>query len=361
MSTRPANEPLTWDIFCHVIDNWGDLGVCWRLAEQLSDRGQHVRLWVDDSSPLDWMAPGSGPCRRRSVDVRHWPRSDTSALPPPLPAGDVLIEAFGCEIAPAWVQQLQPDSERGCWLNLEYLSAEAYVERCHRLPSPVLNGPLRGRTKWFFYPGFTAGTGGLLRETDLLQRQASFDRLAWRQRQELSAETTVVSLFCYEPPALPAALQHPDLVGAHWLVTHGRACAAMQQALTHLPPSAPQVRELPALSQTGFDELLWACDLNFVRGEDSLVRALWAGQPFVWHIYPQHDNAHHDKLDAFLDWMQAPQSWRDFHRVWNGISNQPLPRIDWPAWRACALAARLRLLDQSSLVDQLLAFVTEKR
>ncbi|HEX5806651.1 MAG TPA: elongation factor P maturation arginine rhamnosyltransferase EarP [Macromonas sp.] len=361
MSTRPANEPLTWDIFCHVIDNWGDLGVCWRLAVQLAERGQRVRLWVDDASPLDWMAPGTGQGERPAVDVRHWPRTDAGALPPPLPPGDVLIEAFGCEIAPAWVQRLQPEPARRVWLNLEYLSAEAYVERCHRLPSPVLSGPLAGRTKWFFYPGFTTGTGGLLREADLLQRQASFNRQAWRQRQGLPVESAVVSLFCYEPAALPQALQHPDLQGMPWLVTHGRAWAAMQQALAQLPAAAPAVRALPALSQSGFDELLWSCDLNFVRGEDSLVRALWAGQPFVWHIYPQHDNAHHDKLETFLDWLQAPQSWRDFHRVWNGMSDRPLPRIDWPAWRACAQEARLRLLGQSDLVSQLLAFVTEKR
>ena len=65
--------------------------------------------------------------------------------------------------------------------------------------------------------------------------------------------------------------------------------------------------------------MLWACYLNFVRGEDSLVRALWAGQPFIWHIYPQDDNAHHAKLEAFLDWLQAPESLRKAHRVWNGM------------------------------------------
>jgi hypothetical protein len=27
----PAMQ-LHWDIFCRVIDNFGDIGVCWRLA-----------------------------------------------------------------------------------------------------------------------------------------------------------------------------------------------------------------------------------------------------------------------------------------------------------------------------------------
>ena len=110
--------------------------------------------------------------------------------------------------------------------------------------------------------------------------------------------------------------------------------------------------------------MLWACDFNAVRGEDSLVRALWAGQAFVWHIYPQHDNAHHDKLHAFLDWLQAPASLRRFHATWNALDTAPL---QWPdeatlaEWTACVQAARVRLLTQDSLVAQLLGFVAEKR
>ncbi len=357
---------LTWDIFCHVIDNWGDLGVCWRLAAQLAGRSQHVRLWVDDATPLDWMAPGALQGRYAGIEVRHWQRLDAhTASPPPLPPGDVLVEAFGCDIDPAWVQALHPQSTTGpqkMWINLEYLSAEPYVERSHRLPSPVLTGPLAGRTKWFFYPGFTTATGGLLREPDLPQQQATFDQAAWRQRMGVATGTVpVVSLFCYEPVALAQALRLPTLAGAQWLVTHGRAQAAMQHATQNTPPGELAWHPLPALTQPHFDHLLWGCDLNFVRGEDSLVRALWAGRPFIWHIYPQHDNAHHDKLEAFLDWLEAPPSWRTFHRVWNGAASGPLPDVAWTAWHECAQAARQRLLAQDDLVTQLLSFVAEKR
>jgi len=118
---------------------------------------------------------------------------------------------------------------------------------------------------------------------------------------------------------------------------------------------------LKHLPQTEFDHLLWACDLNFVRGEDSLVRALWAGKPFVWHIYPQHDDAHHAKLDAFLDWLQAPASLREFHHTWNGIDNAPLAAPALAEWLECTLAARQRLLKQNDLLTQLLGFVMEKR
>ena len=349
---------LTWDIFCHVIDNWGDLGVCWRLAAQLAEQGHRVRLWADDSTPLDWMAPGARQGRWSGIEVCDWPQADGDAPPPTVPSGDVLVEAFGCEIQPQWVQALQPSVEGRVWLNLEYLSAETYVQRSHGLPSPVLSGPLAGRTKWFFYPGFSTGTGGLLRETGLLQRQSHFNRETWlRARGVDSRAGPVVSLFCYEPPALPSLLRLPALANAQWLVAPGRAEAAFRSVAA----SGAHGTVLEHLPQAQFDHLLWASDLNFVRGEDSLVRALWAGKPFVWQIYPQHDNAHHDKLNAFLDWLQAPASLRAFHHTWNGIDGARLAAPALDEWHQCALAARGRLLEQDDLLTQLLGFVMEKR
>jgi uncharacterized repeat protein (TIGR03837 family) len=376
----PFTPPLNWDIFCHVIDNWGDLGVCWRLATNLAARGQRVRLWTDQPEPLDWMAPGARSGALASADaadaaagalagieVRHWPRSDPTAPPPALPASDVLIAAFGCELAPAWVAALQPEAAAGAprrlWLNLEYLSAEAYVERCHRLASPVMSGPLAGRTEWFFYPGFTPATGGLLREPGLMAQRAAFERGAWLRGQGLPDQGNEprVTLFCYEPARLPELLRDPALRAAHWLVAPGRPTAALELAWPAAAGLQAQRHALPHVAQTEFDRLLWASDLNLVRGEDSLVRALWAGQAFIWHIYPQHDDAHHLKLEAFLDWLDAPASLRAFHRVWNGVVDAPLPPIDLAAWQACALAARDRLLHQDDLASQLLGFVAEKR
>ncbi|MDH5205518.1 MAG: elongation factor P maturation arginine rhamnosyltransferase EarP [Hylemonella sp.] len=350
---------MPWDIFCKVIDNHGDLGVCWRLARQLAARGQAVRLWVDDASALHWMAPHGCP----GVQVLPWtPRLDLDELPP----GDVLIEAFGCEIPPefvtCFVQWRQRDARAPVWINLEYLSAESYVERSHGLPSPVMHGPGAGLLKHFFYPGFTDRTGGLLREPGLLQRQAAFARHDWLQQLGITADPAdlLVSLFCYEPPALPellsrlAALERP----VQLLVTAGRAAAAVRA----MPrPAALQLHFLPYLSQDDYDHLLWACELNFVRGEDSLVRALWAGRPFVWHIYPQHDNAHHDKLEAFLATMEAPATWQAFERTWNDVDSQPLAVPQPQAWAEFTRQAQARFLPQADLLTRLLEFVETVR
>ncbi len=353
---------MTWDIFCHVIDNWGDLGVCWRLSADLASRGHRVRLWADDPQPLAWMAPGALEGKIDGITVYPWPRTDNGATPPDVPPGDVLVEAFGCEVAPTWVQHLLPQREgmQPVWINLEYLSAEPWVERCHRLPSPVLSGPLAGRTRWYFYPGFTSNTGGLLREPGL---KASAPDASLTGTCAAADIHPTITLFCYEPKPLAALVTHPDLANAHWQVAAGRSAAAFLQVAPQMPASA-KVQMLPLTDHPGFDRILWASNLNLVRGEDSLVRALWAGQAFVWQIYPQHDNAHHAKLEAFLDWLQAPPDLRQMHRCWNGMNDGPLPALTpdvLARWRACTLAAQRRLCAQNDLTTQLLGFVVEKQ
>jgi uncharacterized repeat protein (TIGR03837 family) len=352
---------MLWDIFCKVIDNHGDIGVCWRLSAQLAARGEQVRLWVDDGTALQWMAPQGAP----GVEVLPWQMQASVAS-----AGDVVIEAFGCELDAAFqaalAEQARTRGRQPAWVNLEYLTAESFAQRSHGLPSPVLAGPAAGLTKHFFYPGLVARTGGLLREPDLLLRQARFDRAAWLRRQgvEPAAGARVVSLFCYEPPALEAWLAQlaagPE--PTRLLVTAGRATAGVRRALasSQSNASALAITFLPLLTQLDFDHLLWSCDLNFVRGEDSLVRALWAGRPFVWQLYPQDDDAHHAKLRAFLDWLQAPASWRAFHRFWNGEATS-LPDMPVAEWAEAALQARERLLREPDLVTQLLRFVAERR
>lgn len=382
-----------WDVFCQVIDNYGDIGVCWRLCADLAQRGHTVRLWVDDSSALDWMAPGARQGQWPGVSVWEWSQSADAVLLPSLTPADVWVEGFGCHIAPEFIAARANsisatalnDTKPPVWINLEYLSAEDYVERCHALPSPVMQGPAKGWTKHFYYPGFTAGTGGLLREPVLDIWQRGLDdawRGAWLADHGVPwAGERLVSLFCYEPAALAEALtawmqaDTPTLL----LVTPGRAARAVAAALLAAhhqagggdAPSALRMHYLPSLSQPDFDALLHCCDLNLVRGEDSLVRALWAGKPFIWHIYPQDDGAHAEKLAAFLDCMGAEPAVRQLHAAWNGVPASALGATlpagpDWAAlplamWQAQVQDWRARLQAQPDLVSALIGFVLKRR
>ena len=382
---------LQWDIFCKVVDNFGDIGICWRLAADLAGRGQRVRLWVDDASALSWMAPSG--CD--GVQVLHWVESPDASMLDSQPC-DVLIEAFGCEVAPNFIaarayihwskdhKDTQNQVKKLLWINLEYLSAEPYVAKTHGLTNLLNSGPAAGWQKVFYYPGFTQNTGGLLRETNLQQRQAAFDRAAWLRQQGIDWQgETLISMFCYEPPALLElldSLTHNGLGGkpVRLLVAAGRANQAVKTALKTLKnreissqiSSEPNeyMREqlsisyLPQLTQIEFDHLLWASDVNFVRGEDSIVRAIWAGKPFVWQIYPQDDGAHAPKLDAFLDMLNAPPSLRAFHQVWNGLANLPMPQLaDLDEWQKTATRVRSQLISQPDLSTGLIEYALKTR
>jgi uncharacterized repeat protein (TIGR03837 family) len=350
---------MQWDLFCRVIDNHGDVGVCWRLAADLAARGEQVRLWIDDDSALTWMAPGGA----AGVSVRRWPADNNVG---PAEPGDVVIEAFGCTLPKAFVQRMVEATRAPVWINLEYLSAEPFAERSHRLPSPQANG-LR---KWFFYPGFSTRTGGLIRERDLLPRQQAFDATAWLAAhgvQRVLGER-IVSLFCYEQAALPALLDQWAGTPTLLLATAGHAATQVLGALgPALARGALRAVVLPALTQREYDELLWASDLNFVRGEDSFVRAQWAARPFVWQIYPQDDGVHAVKLEAFLERLlrgAAPSLAalvRQAFQAWNGAGIDFPVLADLTAWQHHCLAWRDGLLAQTDLSTQLLGFVAESR
>lgn len=332
---------MLWDLFCRVIDNHGDLGVCWRLARDLAIRGESVRLWVDDASALAWMAPQ----RPAGIELRGWPVGDVDVQP-----GDIVIEAFGCELPPGFVARMAARQPSARWINLEYLSAESYVERSHGLASPQFSGPGAGLTKHFFYPGFTLRTGGLLREPGLLEHIANFDGAGWLAERGWAPQPgeRIVSLFAYASTALPALLNalatQPTLL---------LACPGpLQPAIKERPDL--RVIALPYLTQDDYDRLLWACDLNFVRGEDSFVRAQWAGKPLVWQIYPQDDGAHAVKLAAFIAAAGLRAPWAAFWRGWNGLA--PLPALPDPDTEQ-PLNWRAHLARQPDLVSQLVRFV----
>lgn len=332
------SSPQSWDIFCAVVDNYGDIGVCWRLARQLAaEHGFPVRLWVDDLASLRQICPDLDMARAeqsvRGVEVRQWKEPFPAVEP-----ANVVIEAFGCELPAAYVEAMAAQPHQPVWINLEYLSAESWVEGCHGLPSPHPRLPL---TKYFFFPGFAAGTGGLLAERDLLARRRAFRNDAQAMRafwQSLGllppqAGECRISLFGYENAAVPGLLEawSRESAPVACLVPEGRLVGDVAGFFGRgkavagdvFRRGALAVHVMPFLAQEGYDQLLWACDCNFVRGEDSFVRAQWAGRPFAWHIYPQDEDAHWVKLEAFLDRYctglsgDAADAVRAFWRAWN--------------------------------------------
>lgn len=358
----PAKETVCW-LFCNVIDNFGDIGVAWRLACELRRRlGWQVHLWLDDLSALRTIAPDAPtalPAPYRHIVLHPWQAgqdADLSGVPVP----DAVIETFACAL-PENVRRVIR-THHPLWLNWEYLSAEDWAVRTHAMPSLQADGS----RKYFWQMGFSSESGGLLREADYQTRMAAF-------RQPEKAAGLDIFAFGY--------------AGAVW----ARWCAALsvqplpirlhaagmplQQSLCAVPPVAGSLNILPCafVPQAAFDERLWAADLLIVRGEDSFVRAQFSGRPFLWHIYPQEQDAHAVKLEAFWQTYRcvAPMDetlWRA-HQALSAELNalavltDAERRTHWRTlldgfaeWRECARAWQRYLLTQSDAVSRLAEF-----
>ncbi len=381
----PSARPCDWDIFCQVVDNYGDIGVCWRLARQLAaEHGVAVRLWVDNLATFQRICPQIELLlayqRVAGVEVWHWARDLGDVTP-----GEVVIETFACRLPERFVAAMAQCQPPPVWISLDYLSAEAWISGCHALPSPHPRLPL---TKYFFFPGFNEQSGGLLRERNLLERSRSY-RASSQQQSDFwrtlggppRENALVVSLFAYENAAIARMF-------AAWERSGERVCclAPLTRTLPEIEAYAGhalrvgeivrrgnvEIRMLPFLAQDDYDRLLWSCDLNFVRGEDSFVRAQWAARPMLWHIYPQDDDVHQVKLAAFLDVYcdglstAAAEVLRRLHAAWNAGAEE-FTAVLWTQWRAAlpelrqhAINSVNRLSKQEDLCSQLVRFCRSK-
>ncbi|RRN45237.1 DUF2331 family protein [Lautropia dentalis] len=302
----------------------------------------------------------------RPVPVAAQPASTQPAPPHRAPAHPAPARTASAHPAPQ-VDASNPEMHDGkgsalppLLLQLEYLSAEDWVEAGHGLPSLQPDGLV----EYFFNPGFTARTGGLLRERDLLAQRDAFladpgNRLHWLARHGVqhAPDELLVSVLCYAsapllPPLKAWLTDMPPSDGPsgtngpcrrlHLLIPGASTQPWLQplHALAAAHPAHVKITPLPFLPQPEFDRLLWSCDLNLVRGEDSWLRALWAGKPWLWQAYPQTETTHLDKLEAFLQrctrWLgigdnptrqTAFERWQQAMHAWNGAPEALLTAI----------------------------------
>ncbi len=421
------------DIFCRVIDNYGDIGVCWRLAcnllqtihqypnlplvqllekcatrdsaatlcleqEQFSHTPHSrnakqavasplhlIRLWVDDLRSFTRILPivdaqqdiqtlginqaaqvvsremlqamleaVETPTNTYSTPTLSTDETDTETLrtnqesntsepligliqihawQAPLKAitpAPISIEAFACELDAEYIAAMPGHTHY--WFNLEYLSAEDWVTGFHAQASLQNNGV----AKYFFFPGFNTQTGGLLREVDLLERQATFlvdphAQAAWLRHymsedvsQAWQSGARLISFFSYPHATIESLFKALVSGPESYIICLPQGVVTQAESLLEhylIPKSKIMLHRFEFVEQYQYDYLLSLSDINFVRGEDSFVRAIWAGKPLVWHIYPQEEQAHIDKLQAWLSSYPMPQDYRDLLLAWNAAGN----------------------------------------
>lgn len=351
------------DIFCQVVDNYGDIAVVYRLAKDLARRrpGLKLRIFNDHPPTFSQLRPDFDPeLLHQTVKlpqgspVEFW---DSRRLDEDLSwqnqVPDALIPAFSCE-PPAvymdWFNALPPGTllRPRPLIFLEYLTAEAWSEELHLSPSPLGNPEI---SRHFFVPGFRPKAGGLILDPDFLELADTVAalapagrrqrRTAWAQRLNLTnlpdPERSWLTVFTYEHnfARLVADLSAD---GRPWTVflPAGRSEAGFLTAWENRPPTADlRLVRLPFLGQEVWDELLLLSDLNLVRGEESLVRAVLSGQPFLWHAYLQPEGHQAVKVEAFLEVWQPfftdPELFAGVARVFHAFNDRLVNSADEPA------------------------------
>ncbi len=353
---------LDIDIFCNVVDNFGNAGVCLRLARVLSSQFK-VTLWCNHLQTINTITTSQDRSNGR-LTIREWNPDSVSAMEP----GAAVIMAFSCRAETILLEKLR--ARRTPVINLEYFCCEDWVEGMHTLSAPAdgLNG-------YYFFPGVTGRTGGMICEPEF---KARIEAAAARK----SGSIRTVTLFSYANPRVAEVLRALENSSKPALITvfAGKALDNINQIMDSRMQTGDEYssgrltfRISPMLSQEEYDQQLLNADLNLVRGEDSIARAMLAGRPFLWQIYPQEENYHLVKLDALFTQMSrlhisknALAELKEATSAYNSAPDSSFDLSGWDidafeeSWQELSRAWSSYLTSMVPLQDQLTAFIQTK-
>ena len=279
------------DIFCQVIDNYGDVGVAYRLAREFKRvyPNKKLRFVINQTEELNLI--------RKSEDIEIILYKDFSKIEN---SADLIIESFGCEIPKKYMDKALKNSK--LIINLEYFSAEKWVDDFH-LQESFLGGNLK---KYFFIPGLSEKSGGILLDNEFLERKKKVkaNKEYYLEKFGIKGKYDLIgSVFSYEKnfDSLIEELKKLDKKIILLILSEKTQKNFIKYFDNGNNYDKIKFVKLPFFTYDKYEELLALCDFNLVRGEDSFVRALLLGKPFLWHIYPQDENTHIKKLESFLE------------------------------------------------------------
>lgn len=344
------------DVFCDVIDNYGDAGVCLRLCRDLTKKGYSVNLYCNRTGVLNKIL-NLDDKENQKLKICQWPLDKDNYV-----AHEIIIQAFSVRLESFLIEKIK--LQKSLVVNLEYLTAEKFAEDCHQLTSFS-----DGIQSFFFFPGFTSKTGGVLIEDNFL-------KLIKKYRNQTSSSIT---LFSYENDNVKPFIDNLFMFKfpKKLIIFEGKPLDNFNNIYKQnlLPGCSIKINDLTIVakqmvSQDEYDELLCSSFINLVRGEDSIVRAMLAGKPFLWHIYPQEENAHIEKINALFDRMseycddkKAVEKLRKLTLSYNGVSNL-INSFDlkefYKDWEKISLQWSDHLISLGSLSSNLITFLKQK-
>ncbi len=302
------------DIFCEIIDNFGDIGVVYRVSKELKKIFQNVRIIIVLNRLEEFKAINK---RVKDVDYQEidgliyitekYLEDNIDSFG----TADIFIEAFGCNVFEGYIKKAKESSK--LWINLEYLSGEKWIEDFHLQESLIDSKTLK---KIFYMPGFSEKSGGVIIDSSFLERKEygaeNREKVLEKYFPNCDFNNKLVgTIFSYERNFENLLDVLKDYGKETFLIlmgekTHKSFSEILQKKLTENFGKIVKYDKITMLyadflSQEEYEEVISAVDFNFTRGEDSFVRGILLGKPFMWHIYLQEEKAHMDKIKAFTE------------------------------------------------------------
>lgn len=302
-------------VLCKVVDNFGDIGVVWRLCCQLSNQikkenlTSKINLIVDDLASFNKICNSVDSNKSfqivDNINIFNW--NDEKLCYDEFSKNDgenlsVILEVFQCG-RPSWMEKILFEDKLNRTVQIimiDYLTAEKYAEDFHCLQSLTRSSKVQ---KVNFMPGFTNKTGGLIIDSE------------WEQLCDYKNNKTLLC-FTYDRnwDALANACKKSNYI-EKVLIAPGKGFDSLKKSFY----SDLKIEELSFMNQNEWDKMLKNCGVLIIRGEESMSRACLSGIPFVWHAYPQSDEYQLIKVRALLERMSVHFKCEDFRiieKVW---------------------------------------------
>ena len=331
-------------VLCKVVDNFGDIGVVWRLCCQLSNQIEKenftskINLIVDDLVSFNKICNSVDSNKSfqivDNINIFNW--NDEKLCYDEFSKNDgenlsVILEVFQCG-RPSWMEKILFEEKLNRTVQIimiDYLTAEKYAEDFHCLQSLTRSSKVQ---KVNFMPGFTNKTGGLIIDSEWEQLCDyknnktllcfTYDR-NWDALANACKKSNYIEKVLIAPGKGFESLKKSFYSDLGFITNpkNGRVKALSKACLGtyFIKDSNLRIEELSFMNQNEWDKMLKNCGGLFIRGEESMSRACLSGIPFVWHAYPQSDEYQLIKVRALLERMSVHFKCEDFkiiEKVW---------------------------------------------
>ena len=314
-------------ILCKVVDNFGDIGVAWRMAKRFVELAKKENLEIIEKINLIVDGLSSFNKIENSIDITQSFQTVKDVCVYDWNCYDVcykifsqndgkklafIIECFQCG-RPDWMEKIlfQDKLQRTVQiLMIDYLTAEKYAEDFHKLMSLTRSAKVQ---KVNFMPGFSDKTGGLIIEDK------------WEAVAQRNSNGPVL-FFTYSKNWDGVAESFVKKTDKQILAAKGVGFESVKNSFEKFllqPEFSSRFKSLDFCNQREWDNLLLNCSFLFIRGEESLSRACLSGIPFVWHAYVQTEEYQLVKVKALLEIMKkyfTPNQFNIIEKLWLRIN-----------------------------------------